>query len=624
MSVKDVLFAAAGAAGDTLYVEDVFSTYLYTGNGSTQTITNGINLGGKGGLVWIKSRSAATGHFLFDTERGALYEINSNTGDASASLASSLTAFNSDGFSISSATGVGVDAATYASWTFRQAPKFFDVQTKSHTNGSASTVDLAVLETVGAVFVKRTDDTGDWWAWHRSLTAGNNLRLNTPDAESTTNAYLSVTGTTLTIASGMATGTYVVYAYAHDTTSDGVIQCGSFASGSNVDITLGWEPQWLLCRRLSGSNWFMFDTMRCMSYTALSDVSANSATAEGTTATGYVKPTATGWNDSFWGSGDTIAYIAIRRGPMRTPTSGTDVFNPTASSAGSGTAITTSFPVDLQIPGNRNGDAYYIVDRLRGINSPGLTANSPYISSTSAAAETAVGGLSSAWNNAGFAIPGTFASQPSIYWNFRRAPGFFDEVCYTGTGSATTVAHNLMVVPELMIVKNRSDATGRAWAVYAGDATDYLVLNTTAATADDNTYWNDTSPTATAFSVGTANSTNESGDTFVAYLFATCPGVSKVGSYTGNGSNQTIECGFAAGARFVLIKRTDSTGDWYVWDSARGIVASDDPHLSLNSTAAEVTNDDSVDATNAGFVANQLAATNVNVSSATYIFLAIA
>jgi hypothetical protein len=110
----------------------------------------------------------------------------------------------------------------------------------------------------------------------------------------------------------------------------------------------------------------------------------------------------------------------------------------------------------------------------------------------------------------------------------------------------------------------------------------------------------------------------------VIYLFATKAGISKVGSYTGNGSSQTINCGFTTGARFVLIKRTDSTGDWYVWDTVRGIIASTDPHLSLNTTVAEVTTDDSVDPDNSGFIVNQLAATNINVTSATYIFLAIA
>jgi hypothetical protein len=73
-----------------------------------------------------------------------------------------------------------------------------------------------------------------------------------------------------------------------------------------------------------------------------------------------------------------------------------------------------------------------------------------------------------------------------------------------------------------------------------------------------------------------------------------------------------------------MIKRTDSTGDWYVWDSARGIIAGNDPHLSLNSTAAEVTTNDSIDTDSTGFIVNQLSATNVNVTSATYIGIAIA
>jgi hypothetical protein len=207
---------------------------------------------------------------------------------------------------------------------------------------------------------------------------------------------------------------------------------------------------------------------------------------------------------------------------------------------------------------------------------------------------------------------------------FKRAPGFFDEVCYTGTGVAgLQVTHNLTVIPELLIVKRRSSIG--EWDVYnsTSGATKYLELNATAASAT-GAHWNNTTPTSTYFTVNDFGNVNASGGTYVAYLFATLAGVSKVGSYTGNGSSQTINCGFTGGARLVLIKRTDSTGDWYVWDSSRGIVAGNDPHLSLNTTAAEVTTDDSVDTDSTGFVVNQVAATNVNVTSATYIFLAIA
>jgi hypothetical protein len=204
---------------------------------------------------------------------------------------------------------------------------------------------------------------------------------------------------------------------------------------------------------------------------------------------------------------------------------------------------------------------------------------------------------------------------------FRRAPNFFDVVAYTGTGANRTVSHNLGVVPELMIVKNRDETD--AWAVYYGDNTDYLVLNTTAATADDNTYWNDTSPTDSVFTVGTADSVNVSTEKYVAYLFATLPGVSKVGTYTGNGSSQTINCGFTSGARFVLIKRTDSTSDWLVGDTARGIVAGDDPYLELNTNAAEDTDEDWLDPDSSGFVVNETSTANANVNNASYIFFAV-
>ena len=117
---------------------------------------------------------------------------------------------------------------------------------------------------------------------------------------------------------------------------------------------------------------------------------------------------------------------------------------------------------------------------------------------------------------------------------------------------------------------------------------------------------------------------NSNGKSYINYLFATLDGVSKCGKYIGNGSSQTINCGFSAGAKYVLIKRTDATGDWHVWDSARGIVAGNEPYFRLNIAGGEITNNDSVDPHNSGFIVNQLSATNINVSSGTYIFYAIA
>jgi len=211
-----------------------------------------------------------------------------------------------------------------------------------------------------------------------------------------------------------------------------------------------------------------------------------------------------------------------------------------------------------------------------------------------------------------------------INYLFDRAPGFMDVVCYTGTGANTTFNHNLGVVPEMIIVKDRSNA--RAWAVYSSALgnTKYLFLNATDAEATASSVWNNTTPTSSVFTVGTAAFINNSTETYVAYLFATLAGISKVGSYTGTGTTQVINCGFTAGSRFVMIKRTDSTGDWYYWDSARGIVAGNDPYLLMNSAAAEVTSTDYIDTANSGFEISSTAPAAINANGGTFIFYAIA
>ena len=132
-------------------------------------------------------------------------------------------------------------------------------------------------------------------------------------------------------------------------------------------------------------------------------------------------------------------------------------------------------------------------------------------------------------------------------------------------------------------------------------------------------------PTSSVFSLGTYNGINQSGRDFIAYLFATLAGVSKVGSYTGNGntSGPTVDCGFTSGPKFVLIKRTGNTGSWYLFDSVRGIVAGAESQLYLNSNAAEQTATDQIDPTSSGFqiVTN---ATGLNSNGDNYIFYAIA
>ena len=97
---QGISVAGGAAAGEATYVDDVFSTFLYDGTGSTQSINNGIDLSGEGGLVWIKRRTAGN-HQLYDTERGATKSVNSNDSSPETTRSGGLTSFNSNGFTLS-------------------------------------------------------------------------------------------------------------------------------------------------------------------------------------------------------------------------------------------------------------------------------------------------------------------------------------------------------------------------------------------------------------------------------------------------------------------------------------------------------------------------------------------
>jgi hypothetical protein len=144
-------------------------------------------------------------------------------------------------------------------------------------------------------------------------------------------------------------------------------------------------------------------------------------------------------------------------------------------------------------------------------------------------------------------------------------------VTYTGNGVAgATVGHGLGAVPRMIIVKNRDQAD--AWQVYqaantANPETDYLVLNTTAATADALDRWNDTAPTLSVFSLGDGVEVNTNTEDYVAYCFAEVEGFSKFGSYTGNDVMTAHSCTRGLGQRFLMIKNSSATQPWVIIDN---------------------------------------------------------
>ena len=221
--------------------------------------------------------------------------------------------------------------------------------------------------------------------------------------------------------------------------------------------------------------------------------------------------------------------------------------------------------------------------------------------------------------------------QDYVSWSFKKQTKFFDVVTYTGTGSAQTIAHSLDLVPGCIIVK-RTDTSGINWTVYhrkidanpTQPARYFLELNQTGARTFDESAFG-TLPTSTVFTVGTDNSTNASGGTYVAYLFAhdtDASSVIKCGSYTGTGSaGNAVTLGWEP--QWLIIKRTDAAQQWPIVDTVRGMSATGQvKQLRAQSYFSESTVNDKTSPSATGFTLNDGDA-EWNGSGGNYIYIAI-
>jgi hypothetical protein len=367
-----------------------------------------------------------------------------------------------------------------------------------------------------------------------------------------------------------------------------IIKCGTFsttASSANVNVELGWEPQWVITKKIDGtSNWNIWDTMRGWTVPGVPDsfLEANDDAAD-YTPSDYGGPHSTGFhNNGVMGYSGEGIYIAIRRldplvqKPVETATS---VF---AMDTGNGSSTIptydSGFPVDFAFARRPTAtDPWYTSARL--MNGKLLESN------TSAAQATSSNFIFD--SNNGWAI-----SHGSDYqsWMWKRHAGF-DVVTDT---SAEWVKHNLNKIPEMVIIKNRTATEN--WFVWHKDLNGggsnsigyWIYLNGTGAESNAGNVCpiGNTLPTATHFQSDPDGAVRN--EDCIAFLFASTD-VSKVGSYTGNGSSSgiTVTTGFQP--RFYIIKRVDGTGPWYVVDSLRGMSNSgDEKLLKLNSSDAQV------------------------------------
>lgn len=267
-----------------------------------------------------------------------------------------------------------------------------------------------------------------------------------------------------------------------------------------------------------------------------------------------------------------------------------------------------------------NANNHQLIDSVRG-SSAVLQSNTTAAETTyTAPSGSSVGWVWRASDSAAVTnTNGSISSQVSA-----NVAAGFSVVTYTGNGAVGTVGHGLGVAPKLIIIKKRTTGTADIWIV--GNSTsgwnNFIQLELTNALAASNGPFNSTAPSSSVFTLGTSTATNQNTSNFVAYCFAEIAGYSKFGSYTGNGSADGTNVTLGFDTAFLMIKRTDTTSNWTIFDNQRDGYNVDNDQLYANTTAAEVATD-LLDLTSNGFKLRSSDA-SINANGGTYIYMAFA
>ena len=652
---QQTALAAAGAAGgDPVYVDDLFSTYLYEGTGSNETIANGIDLAGEGGLVWIKNRDTAAYHSLTDTERGVNKDLITNGafGEQNQNSNPSVRQFNSNGFGIGTEGRVNSSGSPFVSWTFRKCPKFFDIVTYTGNGTAGRTISHNLGSVPGCIIVKKTTSAAGWAVYHRET--GNNqfLLLDDPDASTASNAYWNSTSPTSTVFTvgdqervNETNSNYVAYIFAHDEQvfgengNESIIKCGSYFGTGTAGgaLNIGFEPQWFLVKNASqnSQDWFVLDSMRGLHNGNKDERLEPNQANSNDVSFNLFDPVA---NDLHRGTSvldetnqasQLHIYIAIRRS-HKPPEAGTEVFavsNKYQTESANSPSYSAPFAPDVWFRRNNittNGQPITVLWRQT------MKTIQTHVIGNDDSDHFAHRKTMHYMNGAGdYSSP----DYNDYKWFFRRRKGAFDVVTYRGSGSGGSGhSHNLGKPPELKIIRRRNDPGFGLlpnWIVGGtalnGTGNDkYMLLNSNAGEVTSSNYWSAGSDSATEFSVKSGNyeSDHSSGD-YVAMLFATVPNVSKVGTYTFQGSDIDVDCGFTTGARFVMIKRLDASGEWCVFDTLRGITNSASPKIAWGTTDAHDANASFIQPYSGGFKVRAAGSNDVSDQNGSrYLFLA--
>ena len=679
--------AAAGSAGPTL-VRDVFSVDPYTGTNAEQTINNGVDLT-KGGLVWIKSRNLTEPHRLYDTSRGAHKYLSCNSTGAEQDLTSAdegVSAFNNNGFTIKGNDNAdNNDLMRYVAWTFRECDNFFKIVTYTGDGTSNRTLTHGLGSVPGMIIVKNRDSAEDWIMWHRA--SAGNLALNSALANSSSlnNPYVPGSGDTINnpitnnpgdnttqfqVNNGDAVNkngdNYVAYVWAHHSNNSGtfgpdedqdIIKCENYTGDASdlKTISVGFEPQFCIHKRVSNTGEFrIFDSIRGWPHLKATDASeifskvlrantdgvetafGDSASFTPITGNNFLGMYAQGSGTQFNGASNAYIYLAIAE-DYEEATSRSEFFDIDHSPSSVIAAAPASIaPVFHSSTGQVGWGVTKEYDSTGNWDSVARVHQVTYLNFTNSARQTnsyndyamdfsgCITGTNNGWFSRG---SGNNISSDLISWMWRRKKKLLNIQMRRGTGSnGSSFNHELGTTPEMIWIKNYSYASTN-WIVYHKDLSSgyYLKLNdTTAQTADGTVAV--TNATSTSYTVQNNNHTNGINYFYFNAFFATVEGISKVGSYTGSGNTQTIDCGFTNGVKFVLIKDRDNINDWLWFDTGTNLGignGTSDRYLEPNTTQPRSSAVSLIDNVSSGFQVPS-SASETNTSSRVYIFYAIA
>lgn len=584
----------------TIVPSEHFNTVTYTGTGTNQQVTG---IGFEPDFVWIKSRTTTNPHVLHDTVRGIGNVLYSNLTNAEADESLYFTGVG-DGF-----LQFGVNAGNYnntgtdyVAWNFKAGGAAvtnndgsITSQVSANTEAGFSIVthggptgEFSVGHGLGTmpsiIITKGILAAGDWTVYFTFLDGSLDfMRLNQTSAKEDSSRTMWTDEVFYT-----TTENAVAYCFAEvEGFSSFGLYTGTGASGNTI-IT-GFEPAFVMIKRTdAAASWYMIDNKRSPENVRDTVLFANLNNVEQQGQGAYYYPMnflengfelTQAVSDGYNANGGKYIYMAFAADPTTIEPTLEDSFNTVLYTGNGGTQSVTGvgFQPDLVWIKNRDYTANHaIYDSVRGVNKrlvpSGTNAeiiNTSFPSFDNNGFTLATNDTSSnnssynyvAWNWKGAELP-AINSNGSITSVVSANPAAgFSIVKYTGTSTASTVGHGLNNQPKIIIYKS-IDAAG-SWrtksTLFGVDS--YLSLNISdALNLDYGVFWNSTVPTESVFTSGNAFVGN-----YIAYCFAEVAGFSKFGSYSGGTS--AIDLGFAPS--FIMIKRTNSTSDWYMLDITR-------------------------------------------------------